>query len=110
MTVLVYVLLFIINYVNNGEWLLGSYVIASFALIIWWIPVLICTLTKIALYYKIAICLFMLSVETLFANQVSAKALDIPNSGDNIFNVFSAIVMIIIAFYMALKQFFSDSK
>ena len=109
-TVLIYVLLFIINYVNNGDWLLGSYIITSFVLIFWWISVLICTLTKIALYYKTAICLFMLSGVTLFTNQISVNVFEISNSDNDIFNVISALIMMIIAFYMLLKQFFGKFK
>ena len=106
-TILVYILLFIINYVNNGNWLLGSYLIASFVFIFLWISILICTFTKIALYYKISISLFMLSFVTVFTNQFCAKVLDIPNNDSNIPNVICAVIMIIIASYIGLKQFFS---
>lgn len=106
-TILVYILLFIINYVNNGNWLLSSYLIASFAFIFLWISILICTFTKIALYYKISISLLMLSFVTVFTNQVCAKVLDIPNNDSNIPNVICAVIMIIIASYMGLKQFSS---
>ena len=106
-TILVYILLFIINYVNNGNWLLGSYLIASFVFIFLWISILICTFTKIALYYKISISLFMLSFVTVFTNQFCAKVLDIPNNESNIPNVICAVIMIIIASYIGLKQFFS---
>ena len=103
-TILVYILLFIINYVNNGNWLLGSYLIASFVFIFLWISILICTFTKIALYYKISISLFMLSFVTVFTNQFCAKVLDIPNNDSNIPNVICAVIMIIIASYIGLKQ------
>ncbi len=106
-TILVYILLFIINYVNNGNWLLSSYLIASFVFIFLWISILICTFTKIALYYKISISLFMLSFVTVFTNQFCAKVLNIPNNDSNIPNVICAVIMIIIASYIGLKQFFS---
>lgn len=106
-TILVYILLFIINYVNNGNWLLSSYLIASFVFIFLWISILICTFTKIVLYYKISISLFMLSFVTVFTNQFCAKVLDIPNNDSNIPNVICAVIMIIIASYIGLKQFFS---
>ncbi len=106
-TILVYILLFIINYVNNGNWLLGSYLIASFVFIFLWISILICTFTKIVFYYKISISLFMLSFVTVFTNQFCAKVLDIPNNDSNIPNVICAVIMIIIASYIGLKQFFS---
>lgn len=104
-TILVYILLFIINYVNNGNWLLSSYLIASFVFAFLWFSVLICTFTKIALYYKISISLFMLSFVTVFTNQFCEKVLDIPNNDSNIPNVICAVIMIMIALYMALKQF-----
>lgn len=104
-TILVYILLFIINYVNNGNWLLKSYLIASFVFLFLWISVLICTFTKIALHYKISISLFMLSFVTVFTNQFCAKVLDIPNNDSNVPNVICSVIMIVIAFYMALKQF-----
>ena len=106
-TILVYILLFIINYVNNGNWLLSSYLITSFVFIFLWISILICTFTKIALYYKISISLFMLSFVTVFTNQFCVKVLDIPNNDSNIPNVICAIIMVIIASYMGLKQFSS---
>lgn len=106
-TILVYILLFIINYVNNGNWLLSSYLIASFVFIFLWISILICTFTKIVLYYKISISLFILSFVTVFTNQFCAKVLDIPNNDSNIPNVICAVIMIIIASYIGLKQFFS---
>lgn len=106
-TILVYILLFIINYVNNGNWLLSSYLIASFVFIFMWISILICTFTKIAIYYKISISLFMLSFVTVFTNQFCAKVLNIPNNDSNIPNVICAVIMIIIASYIGLKQFFS---
>lgn len=106
-TILVYILLFIINYVNNGNWLLSSYLIASFVFIFLWISILICTFTKIALYYKISISLFMLSFVTVFINPFCAKVLNISNNDSNIPNVICAVIMIIIASYIGLKQFFS---
>ena len=109
-TILVYLLLFTINYVNSGNWLLESFLIASFVFIFLWISILICTFTKIALYYKISISLFMLSFITIFTNQFCAKLLDIPNNDSNIPNIISAVIMIVIASYLALKQFFDKKK
>lgn len=105
-TILVYLLLFTINYVNNGNWLLDSFLIASFVFVFLWIIILIWTFTKIALYYKISVSLFILSFITLFTNQFCAKVLDIPNSDSNIPNLICAIIMLLIASYLVLKQFF----
>lgn len=106
-TILVYLLLFIINYVNNGNYLLESFFIASFVFIFLWLSILICTFTKMDLYYKVSICLFMLSFVTLFTNPFCAKVLDISNNNSNIPNIICAVIMIIIAFYMSLKQCFN---
>ncbi|MDE5539470.1 MAG: helix-turn-helix domain-containing protein, partial [Bacilli bacterium] len=83
-TVLVYLLLFIINYVTLGSWLLDSYLIASFVFIFLWIDVLICTFTKIAVSYKVAISLILLSFVTAFTNSFCARVLDLPNNDSNI--------------------------
>lgn len=109
-TFLVYLLLFTINYVNNGNWLLESILIASFIFICLWICIFICTFTKIAIYYKIAISLYILSFITIFTNQFCAKVLNISNNDSNISNIICAAIMIIIATYMSLKQFFSKKK
>lgn len=103
-TILIYILLFIINYINKGNWLIDSYLIASFVFIFLWISILICTFTKIALYYKISISLFLLSIVTVITNPFCAKVLDISNNTNNIPNVMCALVMILIAIYMSLNQ------
>lgn len=103
-TFLVYVLLFTINYVNHGNWLLESLLIASFVFVFLWTSILICTLTQIALDYKISISLVMLSFLTMFTNPFCTKVLDIPNNESNIPNVICAIIMLIIAFCFLLKQ------
>lgn len=104
-TVLVYLLLFTINYVKNGDWLLESFLIASFVLIFLWVIILICTFTKIALYYKISISLLILSFLTVFTNQFCASVLNFPNDESNITNLICAVIMILIASYLTLKQF-----
>lgn len=108
-TFLVYLLLFTINYVNKGNWLLESFIIASFVFIFLWIAILICTFTKIAVFYKIAISLLMIALITTFTNQFCAKVLNISNNDSNIPNIICAIIMIIIATYLMLKQFFNKN-
>lgn len=107
MTPLVYLLLFTINYIYGGDWLLGSFLIASFALIFWWICILVCTFAKIALNYKIAFCLLMLALVTIFMNPFIAKVLNISNDENNIPNVACAIVLLVVASYLTLKQLFN---
>lgn len=107
MTPLVYLLLFTINYIYGGDWLLGSFLIASFALIFWWICVLVCTFTKIALNYKIAFCLLMLAVVTIPMNPFCAKVLNISDNESNIPNIACATVILVIASYLTLKQLFN---
>lgn len=104
-TPLVYLLLFTINYIYGGDWLLGSFLIASFALAFWWICVLAGTFTKIALNYKIAFCLLMLAVVTILMNPFCAKVLNISDNESNISNIACAIVMLVVASYLTLKQF-----
>lgn len=106
-TILVYLLLLTINYVNNGSWLLESFIIASFVFVFLWISVLVCTFTKISLYYKISISLFMLSFITIFTNPFITKILNISNNDSNIPNIICSVIMIIFAIYISLKQFLS---
>lgn len=106
-TLLIYLLLFTINYVYNGDWLLDSFLIASFVFIFLWVIILICSFTKIALNYKISISLFNLAFITVFINQFCEKVLDISNNDSNIPNLICAIIMIVIASYLSLKQFFN---
>lgn len=103
-TILIYLLLFVINYVNLSDWLLGGYLIATFVFIFLWIDVLVCTFTKIAVNYKIAISLILLAFVIAFSDLVSAKVLNIPKNDSNIFNIICAIIMGIIAFIIIFKQ------
>ncbi len=104
-TMLVYLQLFTINYVNNGDWLLGSFLIASFVFVFLWLIILVCTFTKIALYYKISISLLILSFITAFTNQFCAKILKFPNEESNIPNLICATIMVVIALYLTIQQF-----
>lgn len=106
-TMLVYLLLFTINYVNNGDWLLSSFLIASFIFVFLWLIILVCTFTEMALNYKISISLLILSFITVFTNQFCAKVLNFPNNESNIPNLICATIMIVIAVYLTIKQFFN---
>ena len=103
-TPLVYLLLFVINYVTLGNWLFSSYLISTFVFLFVWIDVLICTFIKIALYYKVAISLILLSFVTIFTNFVCSKVLDIPNNESNIANIICAVIMIVISLIIIFKQ------
>lgn len=109
-TMLVYLLLFTINYVNNGNWLFESFLIASFVFGCIWIIILMCTFTKIALYYKISISLFTLAFLTVWTNPFCARVLNKSNNESNIPNLICAIIMIVIASYLTVKQFFNKKK
>ncbi len=104
-TLLVYLLLFTINYVFEGNWLLDSIYIASFVFIFLWIIVLICTLTKISIAYKVSISLFILSFLIAFTNPFCAEVLNISNNESNIPNIICAAITIIISLAIALRQF-----
>lgn len=109
-TILIYLLLFTINYVNNGSWLIESFLIASFVFSFLWLAILIGTFTKIAFYYKVAISLVMVAFISIFTNPFCAKVLEIPDNGNNIYNFICAVIMIIIALYMSLKQLLSKKE
>lgn len=106
-TILVYFLLFTISYVNNENWLLDSFMIASFVFFFLWIIILIYSFTKIALNYKISISLFNLAFITVFTNPFCSKVLNISNNDNNIPNLICAIIMIIIALSLIFKQLFN---
>ncbi len=106
-TGLVYLLLFTIHYVNKGHWLLGSFIIATFVFIFLWATILIGTFTKLAHSYKISIGLILFAVVTVVINPFCAKVLNIVNDESSIPNVFCAVFMIVLAFILTLRQFFS---
>ena len=106
-TGLVYLLLFTIHYVNKGQWLIGSFIIATFVFIFLWATILIVTFTKLALSHKISIGLILFAVVTLVINPLCAKVLNIVNTESSIPNVFCAVFMIVLAFILTLRPFFS---
>lgn len=103
-TILVYLLLFTINFVFNGDWLLSGFLIASFVFVFLWLIILVCTFTKIAFNYKISIILLILSFITVFTNQFCARVLNYPNDESNIPNLICAAIMLVIASYLTIKQ------
>ena len=105
-TALVYLLLFTINYVTNGNWLLDSILIASVVFVVLWILILVCTFTKISTSYKVSISLIILAFLTIFANRLCAYVLDISNDS-NIYNIISAGIMVVIAIILGLKELLS---
>lgn len=106
-TILVYLLLFVINYVNNGNWLLNSFEIATFVFILLWIDVLICTFTNIDKSYKISIILISLAVLTAFTNPLCEKILNISSEND-FYNIITSVIMVIIAFCISLKKLIKE--
>lgn len=103
-TLLVYSLLFIINYVNNGNWLFKGLIIATFVFLLLWIDIIICTFTNISKYYKVSISLILLAILTAFTNPFIENILNISNDSDNIYNVITAIVMVIISLVISAKK------
>ena len=103
-TILVYLLLFTINFVFNGDWLLGGFLIASFVFVFLWLIILVCTFTKIALNYKISISLLILSFIIVFTNQFCARVLNYPSDESNNPNLICAAIMLVIALYLTIKQ------
>lgn len=103
-TLLTYLLLFTINFVYFGNWLLESFLIASFVFLFIWIDVLICTFTKISNYYKISFSLLLLAFLTLYTNPVCERVLNITNNDSNIPNFICAAVMIVISLGVGLAK------
>lgn len=97
-------LLFIINQVNNGNWLLNSYLIATFVFIILWSDVLICTFSKISTSYKVSFSLILWVICIALTNPICYKILNIPNSEDNIGNIICSIIMILCAIGIYIKK------
>lgn len=103
-TFLIYLLLFTINYVNMGNWLLESYIIASFVFIFLWLAILICTFTKFVVSYKISISLIMVSIVTVFTNSVCEQVLDIARNDNNIPNIICAFIMILSSIIISIRE------
>lgn len=103
-TLLVYLLLFTVNYVISGNFLIESFKITTFVFSILWIDILICTFTKINKYYKISISLILIALVTIFTNPFCEKVLNIHNEDNNIPNIICAGVMIFTAILLSLKK------
>lgn len=102
-TILVYSLLYIVNYVNSGNWLFNSLIISSFVFMLLWIDIIICTFTNIDKYYKVSISLILLAILTAFINPYIEKVLNI-SVDNNIYNGITAIVMVIISLVISVKK------
>ncbi len=109
-TILIYLLLFVTNLVINGNWLLQSFAIATFELILLWLGIIICTLTKMDKCYKIAICLLLLSACTAFTNRFCEIILNIASGSDETVNIIVAISLIIISIILSLIRFLSNKE
>ncbi len=106
-TILIYLLLFIINLVNNGNWLLQAFAIATFEFILLWLGIVICTFTKIDKCYKISIVLLLLAICSVFTNPFCEKVLNIVNQTDNTYNIVIGILLIMIATTISATKFLS---
>lgn len=104
-TILIYILLFIINLVNNGNWLFQSFAIATFELILLWLGIVFYTFTKVDKHYKISVNLLLLSICTVFTNPFCEKILNISIQSNNIYNIIVAIAVVIIAIVISGIKF-----
>ncbi len=109
-TILVYLLLFVINAVTNGNWLLQSYLISTFVFILLWIDILFCTFTKVDKVYKISMSLLMISICILFTNPLCEHLFNIVRQDDNIVNNICAYILILIAIILSLKKTLKRNK
>lgn len=109
-TILVYFLLFVINYVNHGNWFFSSFLIASFVFILLWIEVIICTFTNMDNTYKISTIFLSLAVLTAFTNPVVKMVLNITSSREDIYNINAAIALLMISVVIAVGKFLSQKN
>lgn len=101
-TILIYVLLFVINLVLDGNWLFKAFIIASFELILLWVGIFIYTFINIAKSYKLSISLLLLSVCTSLTNPLCEKIFNIPSMADNTYNLIVAFTLLVIAILISL--------
>ncbi len=98
--ILIPILLFTINIVNNGTWFIKSLIIAYFVLFFLFFDVLLWTFSKIKTTKKISITLIIVALLTIIINPFSQKVLEITAKESNIPNILSAGVMIILAIFL----------
>lgn len=104
-TILIYLLLYAINFVSKGDWLLQSFAIATFELIFLWIGVVIGTFLKIDKCYKMAIILLLILACIIFTNPFCEKILNVISTSNNIYNIIVAISLVIIAIFITITRF-----
>lgn len=104
-TILIYLLLFVIALVSGGNWLLKSFAIATFELLLFWLGIIFSTFTKLDRFYKIAINLLLLSICTIFTNPLCERVLNIPSNSNNIYNIIIAILLVISAIIISTIRF-----
>lgn len=109
-TILIYLLLFVINLVSDGNWLFQSFGIATFELILLWLGIVICTFIKIDIYYKISIILLLLSICTFFTNPLCEKIINIASKSDNTYNIIIAFLLVIVSLGISAVRFLSKKS
>jgi len=103
-TILVYMLLFAIDYINNGNWLFNGIKITTWILILLWFDVLIWTFTSIDKSYKISIILISFAILIAFTNPLCEKIFNVISKSDNIINIIISIILIAISFIISIKK------
>lgn len=109
-SVLIYLLLFTINKLYGGDWLLGSFKITTFELCLLWLNVLVCTFTKINVSYKISFSLILWAICIAITNPICTTVLYISNSEDNIGNNICACVLVFSAIIISTKKILSKKR
>lgn len=104
--ILTYILLFVINIYDKGNWFLDACVIATFEFALLWIVILICNFIRINKYFKISISFIILAICVVTTNIICSKVLDIPNENNDIYNIICALIFVLIGIIFLIKGFY----
>ncbi len=110
LSILIYILLFMIYYVVGGEWFLGSTLIATYVLLFLWIIVLVSMFLKIDYHYKIAFGFLLMAILTVTMNPFCNLLFSLSNQDTHIPNIISSFVMIVISIIIAFIPHFKKSN
>ncbi len=105
LTLLIYLLLIVIHFVEKDNFLIASFIIATFVLAFLWASITLSTLTRINVHHKISINLLLLALCTMMTNPFCSKVLNVTNDTSNIPNLITGILLLFIALIIEIKYF-----